>query len=228
MRVQSLVLCGVAVMCLTGCPSFSTMGLARPLKPGSMQIVIAPEAEGGTINGPTGQATGFVPQGELALRYGVNDWFELGAKIWLIGAALEGKFGLLRSPTMDGGLDLSVAPSLSYLGITSSSGTLSLSTISVPLLVGINFGGNQLVLAPKVVDVIGAGPGGISHLITVGTSLGLALKLGPEFRLMPEITLIYPTAGQSFGGILEPPIVQLALGMMFGGSYEASQQVPPP
>jgi len=228
MRIQSLVLCGVAVVCLTGCPSFSTMGMARPLKPGSMQIVIAPEGEGGTLNGPTGQATGFLPQGELALRYGVNDIFELGAKIWLIGAALEGKLGLLRSPTMDGGIDLSVGASLSYLGITSSTGTLSLSTISVPLLVGINFGGHQLVLAPKVVDVIGSGPTGIAHQLNVGTSVGLALKLGPEFRLLPEISVIYPAAGQFFGGILEPPIVQLALGLMFGGSYDTAQPALPP
>lgn len=217
MRTGWLVICYVAVIGLTGCPSYSTTGLARPLRKGSMQTVVVPEAQG--------VASGLTlawPQTEFGLRYGVTDSFELGFKAWLFGLALEGKFGLLESPTMDSGVDLSLYPSLSYMGI----GGAGLLTISVPLLIGINVGGNQLVLAPKLVDHLGIA-GGVANLVNVGVSVGYAIKLGDELRIMPELTAMYPLAyqaGSSVGvGGFPGAIVQLGVGFMFGGKYESAQ-----
>src|SRR5688572_20066601 len=102
MRTGWLVICCVAVVGLSGCPSYSTMGLARPLRKGTMQTFVVPEVQG-VVSGLT---LGW-PQQEFGLRYGVTDSFELGMKVWLLGMAFESKFSLLESPTMDSGVDLS-------------------------------------------------------------------------------------------------------------------------
>jgi hypothetical protein len=220
MCIRWLAIGCVAVVGLTGCPSYSTMGLARPLRKGSMQTVVSPEAQG--------VASGLTvvwPQTELGVRYGVTDSFELGIKAWLFGLALEGKIGLLESPTMESGVDLSFNPSASYMGIGWGFGGVNLITVSLPLLVGFNFGGNQLVLGPKLVDHMVIA-GGVGNLLNVGLSLGYAIKLGDEFRLMPEIsatTPIFGQAGSAVGfGFVPGAMVHVGIGIMFGGKYESA------
>lgn len=231
MRVRSLAVCGVAVACLTGCPSFTTLGLARPLKKGSTQIVIAPEYENATfvLNGTAFPVT--LPQGELAVSYGVSDNFELGAKAWFFGAELNGKFGLIQSPTMDSGMDLAFSPGLSYVGIGAGGGSVNLLTVSLPLQVGLNFGGNQLVLSPKVIDYLLVS-GGAGNLVVAGGSVGLALKLGDELRLMPQVTAMYPLLAASGSGAgttgFQGVLLQGGISLLFGGKYDSPQQALPP
>ncbi|HEY8208780.1 MAG TPA: hypothetical protein VIG99_14925 [Myxococcaceae bacterium] len=222
MRVRWLALCGVAVVGLTGCPSFSTMGLARPIRKGTTQIVVAPEALAlAVVNPTTGVATGAVlPQAEIAVRYGITDSFELGAKAWLLGAGLEGKIGIIQS-NPGFGLDIAINPGFAYLGYGSTTSSSGLLSLSLPVMFGLNLGGHQLIVAPKVMDLVFLGGTSPVHVVLTGASVGFALKLGDELRIMPEISAVYPASVNSGGTTFTLPFqgaaVQAGLGLLIGG-----------
>ena len=225
MNARLVVFAAVALGALTGCPSISTSGMARTLNQGSMQGFVSPGFD--VLGGLT------VPQVEVGGRYGVTDHIEFGAKAWFFGASLDGKFALLRAPSMQGGVDLSLNPSVAYFGLGVSgtdgnTGNLGLLTVQLPVLVGVNFSGHQLMIGPKLVGHVGSGEAasglGVStnagQLVGVGSSLGVAFKLGEEFRLMPEITYVryvWANGGDPAGAFF----IQGGLNVLFGGRYEA-------
>jgi hypothetical protein len=213
-----------------------------------MQTIVSPGVTGGAGLGGTTTGLGFLPQAELAIRYGVTDNIEFAAKAWLVGVGTELKIGLMESPTMDSGIDLSLNPSFAYFGLNAGSGDTAAGinsfTLGVPVLVGFNMGGHQLVLGPKVINQLliasgstgGTGGSAMVDILSVGTTVGYALKLGDEFRLLPEIAILYPLAafgsagGQTGGGLTQSSGVtlQIGVGIMFGGKYEnASEAVSP-
>jgi hypothetical protein len=231
MRAASLVICTLGLAILTGCPSASTMALARPLKQGAMEIMVAPETL--VLGGVA------LPQGEFGVRYGVTDSFEMGFKAWLIGAALEAKIGLMRAESMQSGIDVSFYPGVSFLtlGAGIGSGTSvggSTLTLNLPVLIGINMNGHQLVLGPRIMDLISSGTvnlgdgttsTGIVNNVLVGTSVGFAFKLSDSFRILPEISMLYPAFSTSASGTSVNPfgntfLIQAGLGLLFGGKYE--------
>jgi hypothetical protein len=202
---------------LAGCPSVSTLGLARTLDKGKSQFFVAPEAVGFAMTS-AGATTRFIaPQIEVGARYGVNDRVELGAKAWLVGAAVDGKFALMKSADMGSGMDVSVDVGAAFLNLTangtSTTTSQSLLTLNVPLLVGFNLGGHQLVLGPKVVDMVTFGTA------FLGSSVGFAFKVSETFRLLPELSAVYPVLASAGGQPGEPGGVwyQAALGFLFGG-----------
>jgi hypothetical protein len=235
----------------SGCLSTSTMGLARTLNRGKVQGWVAAEG-GGIITANTTASTGGVPTGvtgtgypmvEGGIRVGASDHVELGARLGFNGIGLEGKFAFLRSPTMDSGFNLSLAPQVGFFGI--GVGGLFVGNVSVqlPLLMGLDFAGHELVFGPKlhnqiyVVDVSATGTAGsaVVDLLSAGASVGIALQLGP-IRMMPEVSFIVPffasgavtgvsgvTSGAGVGGF----IFQAGLGVMFG-SKDAYEHVEPP
>jgi len=215
----------LALVLLTGCPSFSTMGTARTLPKGKSQFFIAP---GGMVlkdfqtdNAGLSESFG-LPTVEFGGRYGVTDHVEVGGKVWLLGAEIDTKFALLRSEIPESGLDLSLAPAISLYPFTSGDTNATYAWLHLPLLVGINLGGSQLVIGPRVSDMIITGGGDSINAVWLGGSLGLALKLGDGFRLLPEVSMAYPVAvsvGSSSTTSLEPKgaIIQGSLGFVFGG-----------
>ena len=66
--------------------------MARTLNQGEMQGFVSPGFS--SLSGVS------LPQIEVGGRYGITDHIEFGAKAWLFGAGLDGKFSLLRSPSM--------------------------------------------------------------------------------------------------------------------------------
>jgi len=218
---------------LAGCPSFSTMGTARTLPVGKTQFVVSPQAaytKHWSIAG-LDQGTDVVfPQFELGIHHGVTDDVEVGAKGWILGFELDTKVQLLRSQSESSGIDLAIDPGIGYLGFTqgqslaTTSLTASQNSLSfyLPLLVGFNFaGGNQLVLGPKIIDqvILPSSETGAGNVLWGGASLGYAWKVG-NFRLLPEVTVVYPMsvaqkpgATFSFSGIA----VQGGVGLLFGG-----------
>ena len=218
---------------LAGCPSFSTMGTARTLPVGKTQFVVSPQAaytKHWSIAGLDTQTDVVFPQFELGIHHGVTDDVEVGAKIWVLGFEVDTKLQLLRSTSEDYGLDLAIDPGIGYLGFAQqqSVGGISLTTSQnsisfyLPLLVGFNFaGGSQLILGPKLIDqvVLPSSDTGSGNVLWGGASLGYAWRVG-NFRLLPEVTVVYPMsvvqkpgATFSFGGIA----VQGGVGLLFGG-----------
>ena len=211
---------------LSGCPSISTLGLARTLDQGEVQVAISPGSSGLALaaNDTTGLLA--APQIEVAARYGVTDSFELGAKAWVVGAAIDGKFSLIRS-NGENGLDLAINPGFGYLSVsasTSSGAASNVGTLSIylPLLIGLNFGGHQLVLGPKVIDQIYFAGSASQNLILVGSSIGFALKLGDNFRLLPELSVAYPLGVDTTAVGATGLAYQANLVFLFGG-YRGSR-----
>jgi hypothetical protein len=209
---------------LGGCASFSTMSTARTVKRDTTQTWVAPEFVGMTIDTGSGDEAISVPQFELGFRRGVTDSVELGGKLWLLGAALESKFQLLRSESQDRGIDVALAPSVGWLGFNSGDGDgFNVVTGYLSLPVGLNLpGGSQLVLTPKAIyqRYIAKGGGSTDSVgvFFVGGSAGFAWKLG-EMYILPEISIMQPAAqGQAGDAIFYDGVVfQGGIGMLFGG-----------
>src|SRR5262249_22308083 len=134
----------IPLVTLTGCGSFSSFGLARTLNKGAVQGWVAPSGGGAvSINSKTRGAVGY-PLLEGGVRYGVTERVELGGKLGFNGITADGKFGLIRSPAMDSGFNLSVDPAVGFIGYgaggsTSSGdagGFIGVLTLSLPVLIG--------------------------------------------------------------------------------------------
>jgi len=218
---------------LAGCPSFSTMGTARTVPVGKTQFVVSPQAaytKEWSIAGLDRRSDVVFPQFELGIHHGVTEDIEVGAKAWILGFVVDTKLQLLRSPSDSSGIDLAIDPGIGYLGFTQgqSLGTTSLTasqnslSFYLPLLVGFNFaGGSQLILGPKLIDqiILPSSDTGAGNVLWGGASLGYAWKVG-NFRLLPEVTVVYPMsvvqktgATFNFSGIA----VQGGIGLLFGG-----------
>jgi hypothetical protein len=232
--MQKLLAVIPAVILLAGCPSFTTMGTARTTPLGKTQLYVA---TGGVqlrdwrlqdSAGSTGtlESVG-LPQFEIGVRHGVSDTVEVGGKIWFLGAELDSKFQLLRSPGEGSGIDVALAPALSLYPFTAedSSGAdvqAIFAWAHLPLLVGVNIGGgSQLVIGPRLSDMIVSAGGETTNVFWAGGSLGLALKMGPTFRILPEVSIAYPVAASHGAQAttdlrFEGVIVQGMLGLLFG------------
>jgi hypothetical protein len=225
-----------AAVLLAGCPSFSTMGTARTIPKGSNQFHVGmggQQLRDWSITDTGTLETITIPAFEVGVSHGVSDSVEVGGKVWFLGAEFNSKFQLHRSEAPTSGVDLALGPALSFYPLSgennagqSTSGGLVF--VHLPLLLGVNVGGgSQLVITPRLSSTFAwssaSGGGSTSaNVLWAGGSLGLALKLGDSFRLLPEISIAYPvtttrnlraTSDLAFEGA----IVTGQLGLVFGG-----------
>lgn len=231
---------------MTGCPSFSTMGLARTLNQGAIQGWVAPEGAGAIpINRPAGVTTGGIgwPNIEGGVRVGVTDRVELGGRLGFNGIMAEGKFGILRPETTDSGFNLSINPGIGFIGYGAGSGAgggfVGVLTFSVPILMGIDFGGHELVIGPRIIDQLlfgsfssssGGGASSTVNVFYVGGSVGFAIKVSGGFRIMPEIAVGVPAVAASVdvgSSAFSAVIIQGGVGFLFGSSNQYDPQPRP-
>ncbi len=177
---------------------------------------------------------------EGGVRVGVTDHFELGGKLGFSGIGIEGKIGLIRTPTMDSGINLSLNPGATFVGIGSGNVFAGTLTFHLPVLIGIDFAGHELVIGPRLIDqlVIGsAGANGAAvNIVYGGGSVGVALRVAPGFRILPEFSIGVPflITGSSTGGGTASAlgagglIFQAGLGFLFGSAdqYERAEALP--
>jgi hypothetical protein len=214
-----------------GC-SIATLGTALPIDPGTSQIVVAPSVVRVALSGKP--YTG--PQVELGGRYGVSKNVDIGARIWLPlpGYSLDSRIALLRSEDREHGFDIGLQPGVSYLyvpGGEADSSPLHIASATLPLLLGWNLGGGkQLVVAPKLIDVLSASgsvDGKAANLLTMATTVGFIWPLTSNFSVAPEVGIGKLLLGsvQGFGSDLWMSGVsgQVSLGFLFGGHAQ-----PPP
>jgi hypothetical protein len=217
----------LGVMVLAGCPSFTTKGTARTIEKGKGQFYVA---LGGislqdfkTGSSGTGESLG-LPTFELGGRYGVADGVEMGGKIFPIGAELNAKIALVR-PETPAGINVSVGPALSAYPFTTGGNTVTLAWIHLPLLVGMNFGGSELVIAPRVSDLFISNGSDSINTVFAGGSLGFAWKVSDGFRILPEVSFSTPVwyavkvGGTTTSDQINPQggIVQAGIGFLLGG-----------
>lgn len=218
-----------ALSCLSGC-SIATLGTALPIDPGTTQIVVAPAVVRVSMSGKP--YTG--PQVELGGRYGISKNVDIGARVWLPmpGYAIDSRIALRRSEDRAWGFDMGLQPGASYIyvpGGEADSSPLHVASATLPLLLGWNMGeGRQLVVAPKLVDVLtasGSTDGKVANLLTVATTVGFIWPLTANFSLAPEIGIGKLVMGtvEGFGSDwwMSGVSGQISIGMLFGGHAQA-------
>jgi hypothetical protein len=220
LRIAPLAL---ATLGLAGCPSISMMGTARTIPEGTYQYYAG--ASYGVLQDFAVDEDGNpesmnVPSAELGIRYGVTDRIEVGAKIYGAGAEANAKFQVTRSPSLDRGFDLAVAPALSIYPW--SKGVFGWGHLAIPI--GFNVGGgNQLVLAPRVAELLVTSAEGTGNVFWAGASMGFVVKTGrtSRLRVMPEVSAIIPVSKKLPTDVeakfaLEGPVFQGGIGFLFG------------
>lgn len=217
----------------TGCVSVSHVQTADTLGSGKFQFAIEPGVGGAAIiDSDVGGGSLYYPHVDLAARYGVSDSVDLGVRFGSSLVELQSKF--LLTDSRDPNKAISLAPSVMGVffgsGDDDVDGSISYVNLAVPLLVGFKTsGGSELVLGPRLSGTRISGSaldgGAAVNILSVGASVGYALRVTEGFRLMPEVGVSVPVLGEvnttqsdsevasGFGG----GFVQFKLGFLFGG-----------
>lgn len=239
-RYFAMVAVVVAGVLGTGCASISHVQTADTLGAGKFQFALEPGAGGAAVlTNVEGAEDGvYYPHVDLAVRYGVTDTVDLGVRFGSSLVELQGKFLLSRLD--DTGKAISLAPALMGYSASSQGDRVSYVNVAVPVLIGLKTtGGSELVLGPRVVGTrvslsSSDGTEGNFNVLSVGASVGYALRVGEGFRLLPEVGFTVPVVGavdtnetdsdvvSGFGG----GFVQFKLGFLFGQGRPISQAAP--
>jgi hypothetical protein len=209
----------LGALLLAGCPSLLTTGPARTVPKGELQETIALGAYRTVLitesTAGVERDTEWMPLLEGSARWGLSDGADLGVRLGLGGASLGPRFQLVRSASVDRGVDVLLEPTLGVTGALPSArgGIVTGGYLSLALAVGINLGqGNQLVLTPRVAGVTDRFLG---RYLLPGGSAALAIRVaGTDLRpwmVIPECGTapVVRASGSSFDG----PVAQCALGL---------------
>ncbi|MDP2306676.1 MAG: hypothetical protein Q8P18_11695 [Pseudomonadota bacterium] len=214
------LLLGFVAWVAGGCATIGTVQTARPIDPGTVQVGLEPGMSGT-------QDRGWVPTANVMARYGITRHLDLGVRFGAGGLGLTGKLAL--TDPWDDRVALSVAPMVGGFGLGLLGEGRRSHYWQVPLIVGVGFrGGHELVLAPKVTGWAmsgGAGQARGRSVLGVGGTVGLALRVYPGVRILPEIGMVQPLFGRASGKVLlwrvdtraGVPIYQATVGILLGG-----------
>lgn len=187
----------------TGCAS---TGMARTLDEGELQMSLTPGKHYSL------EGSGSKPQMEVGLRYGATDRVDVGVRLFPFGLTMDTRIALAKSPTLDSGVDVTLAPSAT-MGLYGSGGYFSFPSVrtalEMPVLVGLNLGrGTQFVVGPRVAYV--PPKSDEEGRVLMGTSVGLALPLMTNVRVVPEVTVRKLLDGRQ-------TLLNANIGVLFGG-----------
>jgi hypothetical protein len=220
-----VVVAALASVLGTGCVSVSHVQTADTLGKGNFQFALEPGMGGAAVFSGGEGASFMYPHVDLALRYGVSERVDLGLRFGSSLAELQSKF-LLTSPE-DPDKAISLAPSLMTLLIGSDEETgTSYTNLALPVLVGFKTkGGSEFVLGPRLTGTRISSGDSSYNVLSVGGSVGYALRVTEGFRLMPEVGVSFPIVGavSDSGGDSEVlsgfgnGFAQFKLGFLFGG-----------
>ena len=232
-RAALLLACLASV---AGCAAVGSVQMSDTVGKGNLQVGLEP--------GLQARATGRVdvyPHFDAALRYGVSDTVDLGARLGMSMVEFQSKFLLTAQGNPSLAISLAPAVAATHQGFnllfaqgqsTASAGDIVLN-VALPLLVGVKLkGGSEVVLGPRLQNFFllpaqgGSSPGALpfAYVLGVGGTLGFAARLSDNFVLLPEFGLVYPvfnSAGHSIpaatlgalGGQLS---AQFKLGILLG------------
>lgn len=208
-----------ALLLLPGCPSLLTTGPARTVPRGELQETIALGAYRTVLvsesTAGVERSGEWMPLVDAGVRYGLSDGADLGLRLGLGGASVGPHFQLVRSASIERGIDVLLEPTLGVTGVLPSArgGVVTGGYLSLALAVGINLGhGNQLVLTPRLAGVTDHFLG---RYLLPGGAAALAIRVaGTDDRpwfVIPECGTA-PVVGGS-GSSFDGPLVQCALGL---------------
>lgn len=195
----------ISIAFVTGCVNISTLQTAKALDPGKQRVLVgggfytSPQLNADTSKATNTDTTLALPYMELGYRRGIVDKLEVGAKVTIPGTVgVDGKYQLVSA----GGFAIAAGLGVSYLDITSGSGSDEAKTrlidAIVPAYVSYDIASAfSLYASPKYVlrfasssnkqsDGSTMDVSGVDHL--VGGSLGT--KLGNGFGLFLEASYL--------------------------------------
>lgn len=183
----------MALCALAGaCSSFTPYRSARPLAPGRTKMLVAPQ-----IN-TAGPKEGFkapFPEIAVGVRRGVTEDVELGGTLTVLPLGevitelgIEGMVQRHVHRTSSGRVDVAVAAGAGYRYFRSSGAVFEMVNASVPVIMSIHLGENELILSPTVAwqrwVSTGARP---IDIASVGMSIGYRWQFATRYALMPEL-----------------------------------------
>jgi hypothetical protein len=204
----------------SGCASLGNVQRADTVGDGNTEFALEPGAWGAVSGaGPT-----MIPHLDLAVRHGVTERVDVGARFGWSLLEVQGKF-LLTEPS-DPAKAISLAPTLGGLVIGGLGAGAGLLNIGFPVLIGFKLGGgNELILGPRLQTwlLFGAagGSGAVATLLAPGATIGFAAPVGDMTTLLPELAVVVPALNAgNFSGVSLPgasgAFIQFKLGILFG------------
>ena len=189
----------------------TVVGRAHTVEPGHLELFAAPGASGVAV---VNADQNLKPRIEVGARYGVGERIDLGVRLSESGALGSARFQVLRAPPGMFGIEVLAAPGVAYTYADKLS-------FELPVLIGMNLvGGNQLVVAPRVVEVLDFGEANLGHpaqFVFIGASVGFVWQHWMHVALMPELGLlvnVYSEPGFSTFTAAGPAL-QLAFGVLW-------------
>ncbi len=174
---------------LSACATVGSMQTASTLGPGKIQLTVEPGAL--AMSSFQENEAIAVPAFNTGIRVGVHERLDLGLRVGVVGIEFSPKL-LLMEPTSEDGVMVAIAPAASIARFGMYGEYQRWSNVQLPVLVGVPLGPHEVVIGPRVVRL-----NIFAHfddydddltLYTGGSSLGLALRLGSRFTLMPEVS----------------------------------------
>jgi hypothetical protein len=204
----SLIICASTI---SGCYPFTVVGRAHTVEAGHLELLAAPGASGIAV---ADADQNLKPRIEVGARYGVSDRLDLGLRVGDSGALATARFQLLRAPSNGLGGEALIAPGIAY----TFNDKLS---FELPVLFGLTLhNGHELVLAPRVVEMLDFGEAGIGHpaqFVFVGGSVAFVWQVWSRVALVPELGVlvnVYSEPGFSTFTAAGPAL-QAALGVLW-------------
>lgn len=184
MRALPLVL-------ITACASVGGVQTAETVGKGNLQIGVEPGIQ--LAGGRPGLQV--YPHLDAAVRFGVTEVLDVGLRAGWSFLEAQAKWLLTAR---DSKVLVSVAPTVGGVVLTSGANLGGILSASTPLLIGIPVGAHQLVLGPRSQQFVFISAGATPvYLLTVGGSVGFALRFSDSLTLLPELAAVWPL----FGGL---------------------------
>jgi hypothetical protein len=177
---------------LAGCPSVGSVQTAKTAGKGNVQVGIEPGMIGVAGFG-AGDGFAALPTVNVSVRGGVSDKVDLGGRFGSNIMEFQTKF-LFTDPEDPGAVQVALAPVAGGYFLFGGRAGAIVGWINVPVLIDIPVGEHAFVLGPRA-NLLGAGGGGGgAAILSLGSSVGFAARVGPKVRLLPEFAAVFPVA----------------------------------
>ncbi len=198
---------------LSACPSLSTLHTAKPVEVGEIEVTVAPGLYGAGLNDSSiGGGVIALPQTELQLRYGVDENMDIGIKYSnFVMFTFDFNWALINTDDFV----LSVDPTFSGLMLPSTSGSVYLAYLWLPILMDVvNTDSFALTVGIKPGFITGGAGSDLGSVGSTGAmmgfSLGAKVMLTERFGLLPELSIASP-----FSALGQGILFNAGLGLVF-------------
>lgn len=177
-----------------GCASLSMKQAAEPLPAGRWEVSGALDAV--AFRDIPQDTRAIAPQTEVALRRGLGAGLEAGAKLYLFGLELGGKWRFLRRDRWA----VAVAPAVAFSRLRETASTTNALNLFglVSLLIGYDLGPRSSInFGPRLLyGLYYPTTGGQEQGLSPGVFVNYVRPLGERWKVVPDLNIFRTAAGQ--------------------------------